>query len=320
MVLASAVSVAQDAKAITIYTSSNETFIRPIFEEFTKETGVKVNFISDKGPVLIEKLKAEGEKSSADVFMTVDVGNLWLASQAGLLAPTKSSVIEKNIPSQYREPSNEWVGLSIRARTLFYNPKKVKETELKNYQDLASKKWHKRLCLRTSNNVYNQSLVASFIENKGAKETESMVKGWVGNLATDVFTSDTLLLKAIEDGKCEVGIANSYYYARILKENPDFGVKVFWPTDGVHVNVMGGGVVKNSSNKKEAVRFLEWATTPKAQKLFASMNFEYPVNQAADVDPLVAAWGKFNADKMPLFKAGEKQQAAVQLMDRVGYR
>jgi len=147
-----------------------------------------------------------------------------------------------------------------------------------------------------------------------------MVKGWVGNLATDVFTSDTLLLKAIEDGKCEVGIANSYYYARILKENPDFGVKVFWPTDGVHVNVMGGGVVKNSSNKKEAVRFLEWATTPKAQKLFASMNFEYPVNQAADVDPLVAAWGKFNADKMPLFKAGEKQQAAVQLMDRVGYR
>lgn len=305
---------------LTIYTSSNETFIRPIFDEFTKDTGIKINFVSDKGPVLIEKLKAEGAKSSADLLMTVDVGNLWLATQAGLLDSTQSAVIDQNIPAQYRDPSNKWVGLSLRARTLFYNPQKVKEAELKDYADLASSKWKKRLCLRTSNNVYNQSLVASFIETKGEKETEKMLKGWIENLAANVYSSDTLLLEAIGEGKCDVGIANTYYYARILKDKPDFGVKIFWPKDSVHVNIMGGGVLAQSKNKAEAVKFLEWSSAPKAQKLFASMNFEYPVNANAEIDPLVSAWGSFQADKMPLFKAGEKQQAAVKLMDKVGYR
>jgi iron(III) transport system substrate-binding protein len=314
-------SWAQAKKAtLTIYTSNKESFMRPIFDEFTKDTGIKINFISDKGPVLIEKLKAEGAKSPADVLMTVDVGNLWLATQAGLLDSTQSDILDQNIPAQYREASNKWVGLSLRARTLFYNPQKVKESELKDYADLASPKWKKRLCLRTSNSVYNQSLVASFIETKGEKETEKMLKGWVENLAGNVYSSDTLLLEAIAEGKCDVGLSNSYYYARILKEKPDFGVKIFWPKDSVHVNIMGAGVLTHSKNKAEAVKFLEWASAPKAQKLFASMNFEYPVNPKAEVDPLVSAWGTFQADKVPLFKLGEKQQAAVKLMDKVGYR
>ncbi len=322
--VAAAMSLPALAKGkLTIYTSSNEEFIRPIFQKYTQESGVAVEFISDKGPVLIEKLKAEGGKSPADLFMTVDVGNLWLATEAGLLAPTSSKVIESNIPAQYRAPKNEWVGLSMRARTLFYNPKKVKESELKGYADLASDKWKGRLCLRTSNNVYNQSLVASFIENTGPAETEKVLKGWMTNLATSVFSSDTLVLEAIDAGQCDVGISNTYYYARLLKKKPDLNVKVFWPDQegrGVHVNIMGGGVLKTSKNKAAAVKFLEWATQPTAQQLFASMSFEYPINTVAETDPLVSAFGSFKADPMPLYKAGEKQQAAVQLMDRVGYK
>jgi iron(III) transport system substrate-binding protein len=147
-----------------------------------------------------------------------------------------------------------------------------------------------------------------------------MLKGWVENLAGNVYSSDTLLLEAIAEGKCDVCLSNSFYYARILKEKPDLGVKIFWPKDSVHVNIMGAGVLTHSKNKAEAVKFLEWASAPKAQKLFASMNFEYPVNPKAEVDPLVSAWGTFQADKVPLFKLGEKQQAAVKLMDKVGYR
>lgn len=307
-------------KTLTIYTSSNEEFIKPIFDIYTQESGVKVNFISDKGPVLIEKLKAEGKKSKADVLMTVDVGNLWLASEAGLMASSQSQILESNIPSKYREPSNKWVGLSVRARTLFYNPSKVKVSQLKNYEDLANKNWNQKLCLRTSNNVYNQSLVASFYEQLGPVKTEKMIKGWVNNLASPVFTSDTLLLEAIESGSCDVGIANTYYYARILKDKPQFKTKIFWPKSGVHVNVMGGGVLEASSQKAEALKFLEWASQPKAQELFSSMNYEYPVNVKAKVSPIVAAWGSFEADSMPLYKAGERQQEAVKLMDRVGYR
>jgi iron(III) transport system substrate-binding protein len=316
-----ATGIAQET--LTIYTSSNEEFIRPIFEKYTQESGVKIDFISDKGPVLIEKLKAEGNKTRADIFMTVDVGNLWLATQDGLLSPIASPAINKNIPSQYRAPNNEWIGLSLRARTLFYNPKKVKASELKGYADLASEKWKKRLCLRTSNNVYNQSLIASFVENMGLQETEKVLKGWIANLATNVFSSDTLLLEAIDAGQCDVGISNTYYYARLLQKKPDLNVKIFWPDQtarGVHVNVMGGGVASASTKKAAAVKFLEWATQPAAQHLFASMNFEYPINSAAETDPFVSAFGTFKSDPMPLYKAGEKQRAAVQLMDRVGYK
>lgn len=319
---ASSASVKKDT--LTIYTSSNEQFIRPIFDKFTQESGIKVNFVADKGPVLIEKLKAEGEKTPADLFMTVDVGNLWLATQSGLMAETVSPEIEANIPANYRAPKNEWVGLSIRARTIFYNPKKVKATQLSTYEDLSSSKWNGKLCLRTSNNVYNQSLVASFVEAWGEKKTETVLKGWVRNLATAPFSSDTLMLEAIAAGQCEVGISNTYYYARLLKDKPDLNVKPFWADQkgrGTHVNVMGGGVLKASKNKELATQFLVWATRPEGQALLSAMNYEFPINPASKVDPfLAAAFGKYMADPMPLYKAGEKQRAAVQLMDRVAYK
>lgn len=310
--------------SLTIYTSSNEQFIRPIFEKFSKESGIKIDFVADKGPVLIEKLKAEGASSPADLLMTVDVGNLWLATQAGLMAETTSAELDENIPAQYRAPKNEWVGLSIRARTIFFNPKKVKPEELSTYEDLASKKWKGRLCLRTSNNVYNQSLVASFVEAWGEKKTETVLKGWVKNLAAPVFSSDTLVLEAIAAGQCDVGISNSYYYARLIKDKPEISVKPFWADQkgrGAHVNVMGGGVLKTSQKKDLAAQFLVWATRLEGQELLSAMNFEYPTNPKAKVDAFVAdTFGTFKADAMPLYKAGERQRSAVQLMDRVGYK
>jgi iron(III) transport system substrate-binding protein len=327
LTLATSVSMAggtaKKSESLTIYTSSNEEFIRPIFEKFTNESGIKINFVADKGPVLIEKLKAEGAQSPADLITTVDVGNLWLASEAGLLAPAESTELSQNIPEHFRAPNNEWVGLSVRARTIFFNPKLVKPSQLSTYEDLALPKWRGKLCLRTSNNVYNQSLVASFIESWGEKKTETVLKGWVRNLAAPVFSSDTLVLEAIAAGQCSVGITNTYYYARLLKDKPDLNAKLFWADQsgrGTHVNIMGGGVLKSSSKKDLATQFLVWASRLEGQKLLSAMNFEFPISTEAEVDPLVKSFGTFKADSMPLYKAGEKQRAAVQLMDRVGYK
>ncbi len=314
---------------LVIYTSSKEPFIKPIFEAYTKATGVQIDFVSDGGPVLIERLKAEGPKTPADLFMTVDVGNLWLATEAGLLGSFKSPTIEAGIPAPFRDPQNRWIGLSMRARTIFYNPSLVKSEELSSYENLSDAKWSKKLCLRTSKNVYNQSLVASLIEHRGDKKTEEIVKGWVKNLATDVFPDDTSLLKAIDAGQCAIGIANTYYFGRLVAENKrNWNIKIFWPNQsgaqadgrGTHVNVMGGGVVASSKHKEQAVKFLEWATQAEAQQMFASKSYEFPLNPAAKKDALVAAWGDFKADAMPLFKAGVHQKNAVKLMDRVGFR
>jgi iron(III) transport system substrate-binding protein len=316
-------SLSAYANTLTIYAYATEDLIRPIFEQYTQQTGVKINYVIDKGPVLIERLKAEGENSPADILMVVDAGNLWLATQSDLLAPLKSKVIEKNIPAYLRDSQNRWIGISQRARTIFYNPEKVNAEELQSYEDLADSKWKKRVCLRTSNNVYNQSLVASFIESKGSKKTESILKGWITNLAAPVFSSDTLLLQAIDAGQCDIGIANTYYYGRLLANNPNFKAKIFWPDQkkqGVHINVRGAGVTTHSKNKELAQKFLEWSTEPLAQKLLAEMNFEFPIHKDAELHPIVSGFGKFKSDSMPLYKTGENQRAAVQLMDRVGYK
>lgn len=321
--LAAAGSKPESSDTLTIYTAQKEDFARPIFDEFTKDTGIEVNMVVDNGPVLLEKLKTEGEGSPADVLVTVDVGNLWLATEAGVLAPTQSKVLEKNIPAWYRDSQNRWTGLSVRARTIVYNPQKVKASELSSYEDLATPKWKGRLCLRTSRKVYNQSLVASMIHHNDEEKTESVVKGWVANLAAPVFSSDTLLLKAIASGECHVGLSNTYYLARLKAEDPSFNVKVFWANQtsrGTHVNVMGAGVVVASSNKANAKKFLEWAVQPKAQSMFSNANYEFPILDGAEANELVKSWGDFKADEMPLENAGKFQRDAVKLMDRAGYR
>jgi iron(III) transport system substrate-binding protein len=239
------------------------------------------------------------------------------------LQPVKSATLERNVPSHLRDPEERWFGLSMRARTIFYSPQRVDAKTLGTYQALAQPAWKGRLCLRTSKKVYNQSLVAMMIAQDGETKTEQVVRGWVANLATDVFPNDTALLEAIAAGQCDVGIANTYYIGRIVKERPDFPVRLFWANQGsggVHVNISGGGVTRHSRHAAAATRFLEWLSGPKAQAHFAAVNMEYPVNPAAAVDPLVQSWGRFEPSLINMVEAGRLQPAAVRLMDRAGYR
>jgi iron(III) transport system substrate-binding protein len=311
------------ADTLVVYSARNEQLIKPVFDAYTRETGVEVVFTTGDAAVLIERLAAEGRNSPADVLLTVDAGELWNASERGLLQPVKSAVLEKNVPAHLRDPAGRWFGLSMRARTLAYSPKRVDPATLSTYEALAAPAWKGRLCLRTSKKVYNQSLVATMIAAQGEAATERIVRGWVANLATDVFANDTQLLEAIAAGQCDVGIVNTYYFGRILKERPDFPVKLFWANQGeggVHVNISGAGIAKHSRRTAAATRFLEWLSGNAAQAHFAGVNLEFPVNPQAAVDPLVKSWGSFEPSLINVAEAGRLQPAAVRLMDRAGYR
>ncbi|HSP84196.1 MAG TPA: extracellular solute-binding protein, partial [Psychrobacter sp.] len=212
---------------------------------------------------------------------------------------------------------------SLRARTIFYDPSKVSADQLSTYADLADPKWKGKLCLRTSKKVYNQSLVASMMEHLGAEKTEAVIRGWVDNLATDVFSDDTSLLEAIAAGQCEVGIANSYYYGRILDEKPDFPVKIFWAnqgTTGTHVNISGAGVVAGSDNADGALKLMEWLSSDEAQGLYASADKEFPVKVGIDESEMLRSWGQFKPDDINVQKFGELQTQAIQMMDKAGYK
>ena len=311
------------AETLVVYSARNEQLIKPVFDAYTRETGVQVKFTTGDAAVLIERLAAEGRNSPADVLMTVDAGELWNAAERGLLQPVSSAKLAKNIPAHLRDPGNRWFGLSMRARTIAYSPARVDAAKLDTYAGLAGPDWKGRLCLRTSKKVYNQSLVATMIAALGEQKAEQVVRGWVANLATDVFANDTQLLEAIAAGQCDVGIVNTYYFGRIVKERADFPVKLFWANQGAggtHVNISGAGVTRHSRNAAAATRFLEWLSSGEAQAHFAAVNMEYPVNPAAAVDPLVASWGKFEQSPLNVAEAGRLQPAAVRLMDRAGYR
>lgn len=315
--------LASASTEIVLYSSRTEPLIRPVLDAYQKASGNTVRLVTDSAEGLIEKIAAEGDKTPADVLMTVDVGNLSEAHKRGLLSPLKSKIITKNVPSALRDSDGHWVAVSRRMRTIFYNPTKVKPEELSTYEALAEPKWKKRLCLRTSKKVYNQSLVAMMIADLGEQKAEETVRGWVANLATDVFPDDTKMLEAIAAGQCDVGIANTYYFGRLQKKDPAINIRPFWPNQkgrGVHVNVSGVGVVKNSTKKAEAQKFIEWMTTPEAQKVFAELGMEYPVGAQVEQDPIVRAWGTFKTDPTPLVRVRELQPVAVRLMDRVGYR
>ena len=312
-----------DGQTVTIYSSRNEQLIKPLLDRYTEQTGVKVELVTDKDGPLMARLQAEGQNTPADMLLTVDAGNLWQAAEQGLLQPVASSVLEANVPAKYRDPEGRWTGLSLRARTIFYDPSKVSADQLSTYADLADPKWKGKLCLRTSKKVYNQSLVASMMDHLGAEKTEAVIRGWVANLATDVFSDDTNLLEAIAAGQCEVGVANSYYYGRILDEKPDFPVKIFWAnqgTTGTHVNISGAGVVTGSDNADGALKLMEWLSSDDAQGLYASADKEFPVKVGIDESEMLRSWGQFKPDDINVQKFGELQTQAIQMMDKAGYK
>ena len=294
----------------------------PAFEAFTKKTGIEIKILSGSSGEVFERLKAEGDKTPADVLLTVDAGNLWNAARAGLLAKVDSPELVANIPAHLRDPDNRWVGLTVRARTIMYNVNKVKPTELSTYEALGDPKWKGRICLRTSGYIYNQSMLATMIKRYGEPRTEDIVRGWVANQPT-LINGDTKILEAIAAGQCDVGITNHYYLARILAKDPTFAVAPFWAnqaTTGTHVNVSGAGVTTHAKNRANAIKLLEFLSSAEAQQMFADVSMEYPVNPQAGLNPIVAKWGKYKQDDINVAAAGEFQAAATKLADRAGYR
>ncbi|WP_271409714.1 extracellular solute-binding protein [Pseudomonas sp. Q1-7] len=322
LALSAAVTSVQAADGVVVYSSRIDELIKPVFDAYTAKTGVEIKFITDKEAPLMQRIKAEGENGVADLLLTVDAGNLWQAEQMGILQPFTSPVIDADIPSQYRAASHAWTGLSLRARTIVYSTERVKPEELSTYEALADKNWEGRLCLRTAKKVYNQSLTATLIETHGAARTEEILKGWVNNLATDVFADDNAVIQAVDAGQCDVGIVNTYYYGRLHKENPDLRVKIFWPNQadrGVHVNLSGIGLTRHAPHPEAAKALVEWMTTDEAQGLFAGINQEFPANPQVKPSDEVAAWGSFKADTIPVEVAGKRQAEAIRMMDRVGW-
>lgn len=312
-----------EAVTLTIYSARKAHLIEPILDAYAKETGVRFDLLTGKPGPLLERLAAGNGDGRVDVLLTVDAGNLWHAAERGLLAPVESEILTRAVPAALRDPGDRWFGLSKRARTIAYNPRRTGPGELSTYEDLADPKWQGRLCLRTSKKVYNQSLVAVLIAHHGEEETEKVVRGWVANLAADPFSNDTKTLQAVAAGRCDAAIVNTYYYGRLMRKEPGLDLALFWPNQdaqGVHVNVSGAGVAARARHPDAARKFLEWLVQPAAQALFASLNLEYPVREDLPPAPAVAAWGEFRGDAVNLSEAGRLQAAAVRLMDRAGYR
>lgn len=313
---------------VNLYTYRQEVLIRPLLEAFTRETGIKVNAVYIKEG-LEERLKAEGPQSPADVVLTVDVGRLIWLERNGLLQPVASAALDGAVPAQYRHPGGLWVGVSLRARPIMYNPEKVKPGELSTYEDLADPKWKGRICVRSSSNIYNVSMLAALVAHLGPAKAEAWARGLVANFARPPAGGDRDQIAAVAAGICDVAIANTYYYFGLAasKDEKDRAiaakVKIFWPNQGdrgVHVNLSGAAVAKSSKNKEAARRLIEFLAGDAAQKLYAEGVMEYPVRPNVAVAPIVAAAGTFKADALPLAKIADHQAEAVKIADRAGWR
>jgi len=314
---------AAEPDSVTVYSSRKEHLIKPLFEAFTEDTGIRVKYLTGNGGSLLERIRFEGKNTNADIYMTIDAGNLWYASSQGLFQPIESKVLKENIPNHLIDPNNLWFGLSVRARTIVYHSGRVNPLALSTYADLASPKWRKRLCLRTSKKIYTKSLVSSIIYNKGYKKAGDIIAGWVKNLAATPHAKDSHILKSISAGQCDIGIVNTYYYASHKEKYPNTDLKLFWAnqdTTGVHVNISGAGITKHASNPAGAKKLLEYLSSSKAQKILTSINNEYPANQSVSPSRNVSSWGSFKQDSMNLSQAGKLQSKAVMLMQFKRYR
>ncbi len=315
--------VEADSEELVVYSARQEHLIKPLFDRYQEKTGVRIRYITGDAGQLMQRLAGEGRRTRADLFLTVDAGNLWQAADRGLLQSLDSDELRDRIPPHLRDPDGQWFGLSLRVRTMVYHPERVEPGELGSYAQLADERWAGRLCLRTSRKVYNQSLVAILIEQYGADRTEEIVRGWVDNLAADPFSNDTRVMEAIMAGQCDVGIVNSYYFGRLEAANPDLPIRLHWADQdgsGVHVNVSGAGVTRHARNPEGARKLLEWLSGEEAQSLFGALNLEYPANPTVPPDPQVALWGEFKQNDINVRQSGERQREAVMLMDRAGYR
>ena len=315
---------------MNLYSARHYDIDETLYETFKEETGIQVNVLEGQPDELIERIKNEGEQSPADVFVAVDAGRLWRAQEAGIFQPvTTSEVLNSKVPENLREPNGEWFGLTTRARVLVYNKDKVKPSELSTYENLADPKWKGRVCVRSSGNVYNQSLVGSMVETDGAEATEKWAKGLVANFARQPEGGDIDQIKAVAAGQCDVAIANHYYWARLAKSD-DAGDKaaiektaVFFPNQGdrgTHINISGIGLVKGAPHRENAIAFMEFLVSPEAQKVFAEGNNEYPVVAGVKLDPIVSQLGDFKVDTVNVASYGRNNPEVNEIVDRAGWK
>ncbi len=315
--------IGEEPADLQIY-SARHYDLEGAFGQFEEETGISVEFIYGDDAELLERLKAEGDETPADVFMTVDAGNLWNAADQGELAAIESPELEQAVPEDLRDVEGRWFGLAMRARTVTYNPDNVDPAEFdteETYAGLADPKWQGRLCMRDATASYTQSLVASLIDLHGREKALEIVQGWVDN-DVEIMSNDILLLEAIDAGACDVGINNHYYLARELEEKPDLNVDLFWASQagaGTHVNISGAGVVASSDAPDKAQRLIEWLAGP-GQNAFVDGNHEYPVNPDVEPEPMIAEFGEF--ERMPLNAEayGDLNAEALDVLAEAGYQ
>lgn len=318
-----------DARVLNLYSSRHYDTDNQLYEGFTQKTGIKINLIEGDAAQLVERIKSEGANSPADVLITVDAGNLWRAQTEGLFQPVSSATLNSAIPANLRDPGGHWFGLSKRARVIMYNRGKVNPAQLSTYEALGTPAWKGKVLIRSSNNIYNQSLIAGMIETKGADTAQKWVQGLVANFARPPEGNDTAQIKAVAAGMGDVAIANSYYLARLASSNDPAdqavarNVGMFFPNQrdrGTHINISGAGVVRNAPNQAGAIAFLEYLVTPEAQKIFSLGNNEYPVVSGVPVSPALAQYGTFKSDPVNVAAYGRLNSQAIQIMDRAGWK
>ncbi|MBE9028505.1 Fe(3+) ABC transporter substrate-binding protein [filamentous cyanobacterium LEGE 11480] len=319
-------------KVVNLYSARHYPSDAKIYDGFFKQTGIKVNLVESKSKNLIERIKSEGSNSPADVLITVDAGNLWKAEEAGLMQSIDSDVLKDKIPESLRSSNGTWYGFTKRARILIYNKSSFDPTSIESYEDLAESRMKGKILIRSSSNIYNQSLIGSILAAHGEKDTEAWLKGFVDNFARKPQGNDTAQIRAVAAGLGDVAIANSYYVARLARSKKRKDREVYkrigiiFPNQkgehnrGTHVNISGAAVAKNSPNKEAAIQFLEYLTTLEAQEIFANSNNEYPVIPGAEKNSVLKGFGSFKQDKLNAEVFASNNQKALMLMDRVGWK
>lgn len=322
-------STAPEGGVVNVYTHRHYEADQLLFDTFTEKTGIKVNVVSASADELIQKLELEGANSPADVLITVDAGRLHRAETKNLLQSIGSEVLDTNIPGKFKNPEGYWFGLTYRARILAYSKERVKPEELSSYESLTAPEWKGRILTRSSENIYNQSLLASIIAANGNDEAEKWAAGLLANMSRSPKGSDRDQIKAVASGEGDVAIVNTYYIGIMLNDanqeerKAAEKVGIFFPNQGdrgTHINISGAGVTKYAPNKDNAIKLLEFLSEPESQQILANINFEYPVNPNVEVSNLLKEWGTFKTDGLNLSKLGEKNSEAVIIFDKVGWK
>jgi iron(III) transport system substrate-binding protein len=310
---------------VNVYTYREQKLIEPLFNAFTKDTGIKVNVISASSG-LEQRIATEGSNSPADVLLTVDIGRLQDAVNAGIAQPIKSAVLDKSVPAQYRDPNGLWYGVSMRARVVYASKERVKQDTI-TYEELADPKWKGKICIRSGQHIYNNALFAAVIAKHGEAKAEEWLRGLKANLAQKPSGGDRETARDVAAGKCDLGIGNTYYWALMNDKETERkpwaeATKVILPTfkdGGTHVNLSGIVLAKNSPNKANATKLIEWLVGERAQQMYADMNYEYPLLAEVPVNKTIAGYGKLKPDAMPISRIAENKKAAANLVDKVGF-